>query len=124
MRRLTPGSSPDTEVCRQGNHGTHRTVFSVQDHRACHCKRAHASVCTPEMTAFICREFQHRVRDGFNILLPEADAVRLFREKLKVSRIAAVPQEHRRPRLILNLSAQPNKGTPIVNETTVREIAP
>ena len=48
----------------------------------------------------------------------------LFGVKFKLSRIAAVPQEHRRPRLILNLSAQPDEGTPSVNETTVKEIAP
>ena len=61
---------------------------------------------------------------GFSILLPVADAVRLFRENLKHSRIAAVPQAHRRPRLILNLSAQPESNTLSVNETINREAAP
>ena len=50
--------------------------------------------------------------------------MRLFRERLKLSRIAAVPQAHRRPRLILNLSAQPDSNTLSVNETTDREAAP
>ena len=50
--------------------------------------------------------------------------MRLFGEKLKLSRIAAVPQVHRRPRLILNLSAQPDSNTLSVNETTDREAAP
>ena len=36
------------------------------------------------------------------------------------SRIAAVPQAQRRPRLILNLSAPPDKETPSVNDTTDR----
>ena len=49
--------------------------------------------------------------------------MRLFGERLKLSRIAAVPQAHRRPRLILNLSTQPDSDTPSVNETTNREAA-
>ena len=61
-----------------------------------------------------------RLRHG----LPAADAMRLFGEKLKLSRIAAVPQAHRRPRLILNLLAQPDSNTLSVNETTDREAAP
>ena len=40
---------------------------------------------------------------GFGILLPEADAVRLFGEKLKLSFIEAVPQGQRRLRNILYL---------------------
>ena len=50
--------------------------------------------------------------------------VRLFRENLKLYQIAAVPQKHRRPQLILNLSKQPDEGTLSVNESTVRYIAP
>ena len=52
------------------------------------------------------------------------DTVRLFWENLKLSWIAAVPQEHQRPQIILNFSAQPDNRAPSVNETTVREIAP
>ena len=48
----------------------------------------------------------------------------MFGEQLKLSRIAAVPQAQRRPRLILNLSAPPDKETPSFNDTTDREIAP
>ena len=58
------------------------------------------------------------------MLLPAVDAVKLFGDNLKVSRIAAVLQEHRRPRLILNFSAQTDEGTTSVNDTTVRESAP
>ena len=36
----------------------------------------------------------------------------------------AVPQSHRRPRLILNLSAQTDSYMPSVNDTTNREAAP
>ena len=52
------------------------------------------------------------------------DVIRIFGERLKLSRIAAVPQAHHRPRLILNLSAQPDSDTPSVNETTYREPVP
>ena len=34
------------------------------------------------------------------------------------------PQNHRWPRLILNLLAQPDEETPSVNDTMVREVAP
>ena len=50
------------------------------------------------------------------------DAVQLFLEKLKLSCIAAVPQDQHRLRLILNLAATPDKETPIVNNTMDREI--
>ena len=50
--------------------------------------------------------------------------MRLFGERLKLSRIAGVPQAHCRPRLILNLSAQPDSDTLSFNETTNREAAP
>ena len=48
----------------------------------------------------------------------------MFGEKLKLSHIAEVPQSQRRPRLILNLSAPPNKENPSVNGTRDREITP
>ena len=48
----------------------------------------------------------------------------MFGEKLKLSRIAEVPQSQRRPCLILNFSAPPDKETPSFNGTTDREIAP
>ena len=50
--------------------------------------------------------------------------MRLFGKRLKFIHIAAVPQAHRRLRLILNLSAQPDSNTLSVNETTNREAAP
>ena len=48
----------------------------------------------------------------------------MFREKLKLSCVAPVPQAQHRPGLILDLSAQRDKETPGVNDTTDREIAP
>ena len=78
---------------------------------------------TPGMTAFIRGELQQCVGYGFSILMTATGAVRLFGENLKLSQTTAVPQEHLRLRLILNLLAQPDEGAPSVNETTVREIA-
>ena len=67
---------------------------------------------------------QRRIKDSFSILLPAADAIRLFGERLNLSRITAVPQAHCRPCLTLNLSANSDSYTPIVNKTTDREAAP
>ena len=67
---------------------------------------------------------QRGIKDGFSILLLATDAIRLFGEKLYLSRIAAVPRAHRCPRLILNLLAQQDSDIPSVNETTNRESAP
>ena len=86
-------------------------------------KGNHASACTTEMTSFIQGELRRRIKYGFSILLPAADAIRLFGERLKLSCITAVPQAHRRPRLILNLLAQPYSETLSVNKTTNREAA-
>ena len=78
-------------------------------------KSPHASACTPKMIAFIRGDLHQRVQDGFSILLPEVYTVRVFRETLKLYCIVAVPQEHRRTCLILNLLTQPGKGTSGVN---------
>ena len=50
--------------------------------------------------------------------------MQLFGEKLNLSRITAVHQAQRRPRLILNLLAPPDKETPSFNDNMDREIAP
>ena len=76
------------------------------------------------MTYYIRGEMQWSIKDGFSILLPSADRIRLFGERLKLSRIVAVPQAHRRPRLILNLLAQPGSDKISVDETINREAAP
>ena len=75
------------------------------------------------MTTFIWGEMQRRIKYGFSILLPAADVIQLFGARLKLSRIAEVPQAHCSPRLILNLSAQPDSDTPSVQKTTNREAA-
>ena len=54
-------------------------------------KGPHASACTPDMNSFIRVELRRRIKDGFSILLLTADVIPLFGERLKLSRIAAVP---------------------------------
>ena len=78
----------------------------------------HASACAPDMVHFIWWEMHWRVQDGFSILLTAEDAVQVFGEKLKLSRIEAVPLAHCRPRLILSFLSQLDKETPSVNNTT------
>ena len=41
-------------------------------------KGPHVSECTTEMTALVRRVMRNRVRDGFSIVLPEADTVRFW----------------------------------------------
>ena len=84
----------------------------------------HASACAPDMVSFILGYLQRRFQGRFSILLSTEDAVQVFGEKLKLSCITVSPQDQRRPQLILNLSAQPDKETPSVNVTTDREISP
>ena len=66
------------------------------------------------MVGFIWGDMQRRVKDK--------GSVRMFGERLKIYRIAAVPQLQRSLHIILNLSAQPDTGTPTVNKNTDREI--
>ena len=80
-------------------------------------KCPYASKCTPEMVEFIQWDMQWRVQDRFKILLPAASTLILFGQRLKLSRIAAVPKAYRQPGLILSLSAQPNKVTPKVTRS-------
>ena len=74
------------------------------------------------MTSFIHGEMWQCVRDEFSIIFTDTYAVSLFGDTLKLSHIEMVSQEHHRPHLILNLPAQPDEGTPGVNDTTDREV--
>ena len=67
-------------------------------------KGAYALACTPEANTFTWGDMQRRIKDSFIILLTEEDAMRLFGDTLKLTRIAALYQAHRQPRLIINLS--------------------
>ena len=66
-------------------------------------------IITPAITAFICRDMRKRTRDEFSILLSTADAVRVFGEKIKLSHIVSLPQEHLYLCLIINLSVKHDK---------------
>ena len=76
------------------------------------------------MVGFIRGGMQRKAQDDFNTLLPVVDAVRIFREKLKLLCIAAVTQAHCQPRRILNLSEKPDEGKTSVINNTGREVAP
>ena len=66
---------------------------------------------------------QRRIKDGLIILISTADSVRLFGDKLNLSRIVAVPQTHFCPRLIRKLLGKLDDSMPSVNNTTGREVA-
>ena len=76
------------------------------------------------MVGFIRGKMQRRFQGGFSILLTAEEVLRVLVEKLKISRIAVLPHSHRQQRLILNLSAQPDRVTSSVNDTTDKDIAP
>ena len=76
------------------------------------------------MTALIFELMRKRMRNGFSTLLPAEDAVWVFRYKLDMSQISALPQEHHWKHLIINLSVKPNQITPTFNETMDMEVAP
>ena len=65
----------------------------------------------------------HHVWGEFGILLPEADAFRVFGDKLKLPCISTAPQVHLWARFIISLPSKPNEGTPIANNTTDMEVA-
>ena len=61
----------------------------------------HASVCIPEITAIVCGDMCQWFHDGFSFLFPALDVVHVFRDRLKMSCISLVPQDHHWSRLIL-----------------------
>lgn len=94
----------------------------------------HTSACSPENVELIWDDIQYQEEAGFVRVVSESvlfggDKIP---EELKMSRVAVVPQENRRGRIILNLSAEVNLGRrratgrrrwkdeihPSVNETT------
>jgi len=95
----------------------------------------HTSACTPENVELIWDDIIYQAEAGFVRIISESQ---LFDgeevpEELKISRVAVIPQENRRGRIILNLSSEVNLGRkratgrrrwkevihPSVNETTV-----
>ena len=94
----------------------------------------HTSACTPENVELIWDDIQYQAEAGFVRIVSES---KLFGgekipEELKMSRVAVIPQDNRRGRIILNLSSQVDLGRrratgrrrwvevkhPSVNETT------
>ena len=78
----------------------------------------HASTLNPTTTEFFRQELSDRVHPGFSVILSQKDALHYFNQKLKISRLAAIDQPNRKPRLICNSTAEPNGTTGSVNETT------
>ena len=115
--------------------------WSLDTIRAAILQGPHVSTRTPEATAFCREELVERVARGFSLLLTEQDALRIFGTRLRISRLASVPQANRRNRLICDSTAPPPGGdsllppqhrlkspnlpaTPPVNESTDKSSAP
>ena len=88
----------------------------------------HVSALTEAAVELLWDDIQYQVDAGFVKIVPESVLLAHGApEDLKISRVAVVPQESRRDRIILNLSAQvvfpgsrraPKRVHPSVNETT------
>ena len=87
----------------------------------------HVSAMTPAGANLLWTDIQYQVDAGFVRILTEAQLRAEQTQELKVSRVAVVPQDNRRDRIILNLSAEvtfprtrrrPARTHPSVNETT------
>lgn len=67
----------------------------------------HVSACAPAGVELIWEDIQYQVDAGFVRIKSEEE---LFQDgvprELKISRVAVVPQDNRRDRIILNLSAE------------------
>ena len=85
---------------------------------------AAVEACNLDMAGFIRGDMNQMVKYGLDILLPAAEMVQTFREKINLYHITELPQENLQPRLILNLPAKPDKGMPSGNKTTNRVVAP
>ena len=85
---------------------------------------AAVEACNLDMAGFIRGDMNQMVKYGLDILLPAAEMVQTFREKINLYHITELPQENLQPRLILNLPAKPDKGMPSVNKTTNRVVTP
>ena len=84
----------------------------------------HASTLNPAATSFCQGELLERAERGFSIILPAGSALDTFGDRIRISRLASVDQDNRKPRLICNSTAAPNGITPSVNASTDKESAP
>ena len=65
-----------------------------------------------------------RTQWGFSIFRTEVDAIELFGTAIRISILASVEQNNRKPRLIYNSSKEPDDTTPFVNASTEKSLTP
>ena len=99
-----------SDYASQGFPASVGTPWSMRTIRAAILQGPHVSTRTPEATAFCREELVERVSHGFSILLEEEDAIRIFGTRLRISRLASVPQKNQRNRLICDSTAPPPGG--------------
>ena len=75
----------------------------------------HISTCTEAATFFCREELVERVSRGFSILLTTEDAQRIFDNRLRISRLASVPQKALENRLICDSTAPPPGGDSLLS---------
>ena len=85
------GGYPSTIILIGGHLGQNRTYLVKGIPGGRYKNGPHMSSCTPEMVGLIQGGMQRRVQYGFSILLPAADAMRIFGAILNISRITVVP---------------------------------
>ena len=84
----------------------------------------HASTLKPAATSFCRGKILERADQGFIIILPAGSALDTFGDRIRISRLASVDQDNRKPRLICKSTAAPNGITPSVNASTDKGSAP
>ena len=108
--------------------------WSLDAIRATIKRGPHTSTCNSASTTFCLKELADRVSQGFSLLLTAETAILLFGRRLRISRLASVPQANKKDRLICDSTASPPSGdsllptssedTPAVNVSTDRSVAP
>ena len=97
-------------------------------------KGPHTSTCNSSSTIYCCKELSDRLSRGFSLLLTADTAILLFGRSLRIYRLASVPQDNQKDRLICNstsptpsgdyLLPPSSKDTLAVNVSTDRSVAP
>ena len=81
-------------------------------------KGPHKSATSQQSTAFCRRELLERSQRGFSIILLVRDALHFFGQKIRISRLAYLDRQNRKPRLICNSSEAPDNITQSANKST------
>ena len=63
-------------------------------------KGPQASTLKPAAISFCRGEILERAERGFSIILPAAVALDIFEDRIRISQLASVDQDNRKPRLI------------------------